>query len=887
MYIHGHFYNEQSERIEVHIVTHNDRTQELEIGAAGSGISWTDDPVEIESQVSDTFDVLLKHQATVRLLVKNFIPDFFCASCRDAVINIYREGECLFAGFIEPQTYSQPYNEEEDEIELSCLDVLTALQYTKYRNVGSLGVLYSIVKSEAKQRSFYEIITGILDGITDTIDIVGGQPIRYLYDGSKAINESENRYTIFKQLAISELLFLGAEENDVWQQDGVLEEILRYLNLHIVQEGFVFYIFSWESVKTANPQVWRNIINGQTITTAFKTIAINNGNVADCGTTISVGEVYNQLLLTCKTERIENVIESPLDADLLKSPFFYWQKYCTEFSADGEGKRASRAFKAMCKNQKTNYSEGRITDWFVQVMANSRWKFPKNGNQAEDLTTLFGTGTNQQALPNWLGANPGAAILSIGSVETNTAKNDNRPLAKINMSKYLVVSVNGNGKDGEKDCYPGVADIKANIPYAVYTGNRAGGNFSPADDDTINYIVISGKIVLNPLMDMTGPYKFLHNTENWNSISFILQYKTVPSRDNKDGRYYTRKYWKASSPRETAQWDESTDYGLVPFTGKGPELYEFEYSAVGDGTDTVSKISVLACMLIIGDKCVVESGTQWQVTDFVWKTYKTREQCGSDDEYYQQCFYIGFDPKIGDKLVGTEFDIQNNIDYTMGIEAEGIAIPVRKGDKINGQVKFMILGPVNAVWDKITRRHPTFFRHTKWSKESIPLLAHVSNIMVKQFEVKIYSNNGLINNMDDNDIIYMSDTREEFINKKDDIEFKINSALTAEERKDLGVVNSVNLSTPLNIATKEGIIRIYDYVKKEQAKPEQLYVDSYYREYHAPRVLMRQKLIDKGGIVNQFYHYAHPALNKVFFVQGISRNLTEGCADLTIKEIDK
>ena len=576
MYIHGHFYNEQSERIEVHIVTHNDRTQELEIGAAGSGISWTDDPVEIESQVSDTFDVLLKHQATVRLLVKNFIPDFFCASCRDAVINIYRDGECLFAGFIEPQTYSQPYNEEEDEIELSCLDVLTALQYTKYRNVGSLGVLYSIVKSEAKQRSFYEIITGILDGITDTIDIVGGQPIRYLYDGSKAINESENRYTIFKQLAISELLFLGAEENDVWQQDGVLEEILRYLNLHIVQEGFVFYIFSWESVKTANPQVWRNIINGQTITTAFKTIAINNGNVADCGTTISVGEVYNQLLLTCKTERIENVIESPLDADLLKSPFFYWQKYCTEFSADGEGKRASRAFKAMCKNQETNYSEGRITDWFVQVMANSRWKFPKNGNQAEDLTTLFGTGTNQQALPNWLGANPGAAILSIGSVETNTAKNDNRPLAKINMSKYLVVSVNGNGKDGEKDCYPGVADIKANIPYAVYTGNRAGGNFSPSDDDTINYIVISGKIVLNPLMDMTGSYKFLHNTENWNSISFILQYKTVPSRDNKDGRYYTRKYWKASSPRETAQWDESTDYGLVPFTGKGPELYEFE-----------------------------------------------------------------------------------------------------------------------------------------------------------------------------------------------------------------------------------------------------------------------------------------------------------------------
>ena len=58
MYIHGHFYNEKNERIEVHIVTRNDRTKELEIGVEDNGINWTDDPVEIESQVSDTFDVL-------------------------------------------------------------------------------------------------------------------------------------------------------------------------------------------------------------------------------------------------------------------------------------------------------------------------------------------------------------------------------------------------------------------------------------------------------------------------------------------------------------------------------------------------------------------------------------------------------------------------------------------------------------------------------------------------------------------------------------------------------------------------------------------------------------------------------------------------------------
>ena len=52
MYIYGHFYNEHNERIEVHILTLGDRTTEVEIGAEGSDLDWTDDPVDITSEVS-------------------------------------------------------------------------------------------------------------------------------------------------------------------------------------------------------------------------------------------------------------------------------------------------------------------------------------------------------------------------------------------------------------------------------------------------------------------------------------------------------------------------------------------------------------------------------------------------------------------------------------------------------------------------------------------------------------------------------------------------------------------------------------------------------------------------------------------------------------------
>lgn len=893
MYLHGHFYNQREERIEVHILTGGDRTKETVIGEKNGELSFTDDPVELTSQVNDTFDHLLCQQATVRLLARNFVPDFFCASCRDAVVNIYREGECLFAGFIEPQSYSQGYNEEFDEIELSCIDALTALQYAKYRDVGSLGVLYNVVKAEAEQRTFLAMLKEILGGVTAELDIVGGNAMRYLYDGSKAVDDlAGNRYSIFGQLTVSELLFLGDEEDDVWQQDEVLEEILKYLNLHIVQDGFTFYLFSWESVKGDERIYWRDLLTGASVTTARQTTDIVTGLVTDTDTTISVGEVYNKIMLTAKVESMESVIESPLDNDLLKSPFSNKQKYMTEYSSDGEGSKAINAFDAMTHGQEISYSGGCVTDWYVQMMNNSQWLFPKSGG-ANLMEEYCSEGRNQHILPNWLAKNQGAAIIALGKVEKKTDGKDNSPTSKVEMTNYLMVSVNGNCDDKEATTYPNTNSLKAGIPRAVYNGSMTGGVFSPTDEGTTNYIVLSGKLVLNPVMALTDTYKAIYNYDGgkWgNLFTGIGKWSgvTVPSRNNGDGRYYTQQWWKAALPNETVAWDMETAHGFVPFTDTGPQLYEFKYSAIGDGSDHISKVGVLACMLIIGDKCVVEKGTEGQVTDFEWRKYKTLEECSNEDEYYQQCFTIGFDPKIGDKIVGTKFDLQNNVNYELGIDAEGIAIPIKKADKVSGRVKFMILGPVNALWDVVTRRHKTWFRHTKWNSTTIPLLAHVSSIMVEQFEVKIYSDNGLVNNTGDNDLVYMSDTKESFVNVKDDIEMKINSALTAAECQALDVTDSVKMSTPLNTLTGEGLLAVYDYSRGMSAKPEQLYVDYYYKEWHAPRVVMTQKLTDTdGGIVSLFAHYRHPMMDKTFFVQGISRNLEEGYAEMTLKEIEQ
>lgn len=908
MYIYGSFINEKGSLVSVHIVTGNDTTVSREIGTEEAGIWFTDDPVEITSEVNDTFDTMLRHSATIRLQARGFEGALFCTSCQDAVVNIYRDDECLFAGFVEPMSWSQPYAEVFDEVELNCIDVLTALQYSKYKNIGTAGVLYQAVKNAAAQRSFYDILTEILDGLTTNLDIVGGQDLRYVFDGSVSINnDSINHYTVLRQLLISELLFLGEDENDVWQQDEVAEEMLKFLNLHVVQQGFTFYLFSWSTLKSGGAISWRNIKNGQIAGTSFSNVSITQAIAADTDTNLSICETYNQLALTCEVEEMESVIENPLDSSQLTSPYTSKQQYCTEYAADGEGERAYDAFWAMLTGESTDYEEGKVTDWYIRVMRHPQWSFPVSGDTSMDLVDIYcQNNANQQALLNWLGSNIGAAIISTGSVSTNTVNKDNSPVSKVDMTNYLVVSVNGynshykwdnpDASAVQRTGVPTEATLQTSIPVAIYTGAVSGGNYSPSDEGTTNYIVISGSLVLNPRAGVTRCYGELMALDREDRHRSIW-HDTTYSRNNDDGRYNTRRYYKADTPKAQVETDSATEAfvasmpsgtspGLELYSGDDRQRFEFKYSAIGEREDHISKVGVLACMLIIGDKCVVESGYQGQPSDFSWQTYKTMEECADVDEYYAQSFTIGFDPKIGDKIIGTEFDIQNNISYQMGIEVEGMAIPIHSADKVNGQVRFIVLGPVNATWAETTRRHPTFFRHTEWNSTTYPLLPFVSNILIKNFEMKVYSDNGLNESLSDNDIVYLSDTVEQFVNKKDDLRMKIHSALTSEECATLGVKNVVAMSVPVNTVTENGVLSLYDRSTDEQAKAEKIYVDSYYKEYHAPRIIMEQRLEDEGGTVSMFNHYTHPALGKEMYVMGVSRNLMDGTAGLKLKEIE-
>ena len=901
----GDFYNNQEDKITVIIITNGDYSQRVEIGNEENGIFFTDDPVDITSQVNDTFDHILYYQASVRLLCENFVPDFFCSSCRDAVVNILRNDESIFVGYIKPQAFSQGYNENYDEVELICIDCLSALSYSNYRNVGAAGALYDVLKGKAAQRTFYDMIVEILNSVSNAANYWERGAFKIMYDGSKALSNGtgDEIYNIFQNISINELLFFGDEEDDMWTQEDVLNEILKYLNLHIVQEGTTFYIFSWESIRKNSCLNLYRIDEGTEKSIEIPTYRVGKDiEVADCDTKISIGETYNELLLTDNVTEVNDVIESPLDDDSLIAAGNF-QKYMTEYIAEGEGKTAYNSMYAMTTGRKeTDWQDASQVDWFCWPKAVTNWKFYgiENGSRIDMYEKYPADGTKQQDILNkGLTAGIGACVCAFGKIERKNGGNTSSLVTSVSMDNYLIISTMG------RSGYPSEKDILASCPVAEYTGNKSGGTFSPVDGDTINYIVISGKMVLNPVMDVTDIYGHMVLDAYWNHPATnpnSYWHETVPSRNNKDGRYYTRKYWDSEQWNQEPVYSKANEtessHSFYPYTGTGPQEHEYAYSAVGVATDTIKRVGLISCMLIIGDKCVVEcnkgdknavGGTskgEGDTDDFVWKKYKERSECASDDEYYAQSFTIGIDPELRDKIIGTEFEIRKNAPYTKGITAEGTAIPIRMSDHVSGSVQFKILGPVNAEWNEVTRRHPSFWRHTKWYQDSHLLLQEINSIMLKEFKIEVVSDNGKIGAVsDEKDIVYKSDTGESFVNRKDDLEFRFTTALTSKECKALGVNNAVKLSSPQNEATKNALADIYDRNQNLTDKPEKLYVDAYWQEWHEPRVVMTQNVIEPKKGLSFASIFSVPVIGKRFYVQGIDRNLTEGTAVVTMREL--
>lgn len=874
MYIHGDFRDVNNVLYSVHILSDNDKTKELIIGE--KGLLFSGSPISIETDIDDTFQTIIRRSATINLVTSDYIGDkLFANNSRNIKVNIYKEDLCIYAGFVEPNTFGQPFANGLEEFTINTTDALTTLQYYNYGDVTLK--TYLKAKKDAKVKTFKDMLDQMLGDILD-IDIVNGTGGVIYYDLSKGITKGKES-TIFNDCSMSELYLLGDEADDVWTNEDVLEQMLQYLNLHIIQDGLDYYIFDWNSIKNRRTN-WQNM--------TLRAVTLQNPSVIEMtsemhssnDTNLSVADVYNQVSVKCKLEDQEDVIKSPMDSDSLSSLYNGKQKYMTEYISEGEGRSANNAFFDMIHDRATTYDGCRTVDWYLQAMYNRNWNFITPNGDITDLCE-FGNNMyiNQWKLPKYLKDNQLIpSLFRMGSVEKKPNITDNSPTSKIDMSSYLFISINGNGDDTETNHSPSDQTLQNRSGMIEYIGNSSGGVFSPTDDVTTNYLVFSGKLCLMPIQKETDKFSTLLNYDRGS-----YWHKTVPSDNNGDGRYYTRKWYNQTRPS-----DEATSYikgalSLHPWTkDKANHELQYNYTSNGDSTDKFSKLPVLECELIIGNKRLIETNIDiYGNSTFKWVEIG-KEPIIEGDKI--TTFSLGINPKIGDKIIGDEFSIQNNISYTMNLETEGTAIPITKDDALSGAVVFRILGPINLTWNDITKRHKTWFRHTKWYNNTKFVLSHLENIIIKDFECKVYSDQAGNDSDEDNDLIYMSNETDKFVNKKDDTEFKFITQLSSAECIQKGIKNSINLNAVINTNTRTPLESIYNATTNETAKPEEHYINQYYLAYSKPKLIMETDLHDTDDIsIQNIFH--SKVLKRNFFVQSINRDLKEASVHIKLKEV--
>lgn len=241
--------------ITLYIQTDRNSDTVVEIGEDGGDIFFEKEPINIEMDVDNTFDVMFIKSCEINLITKKYLGDtLFTGDSRAVIVNVWKGTQCVFAGFVEPNIYTQPFDHYYDSLTLNATDALGTLQYFNYGNLNDVES-YNRRKNKYGEVTFSQVLNDILRSIP-TLNLQSGAINNIYYDGSIRLPEYESQIDIFSNIKIGEMVFLGEEFDDICTEDEAIESMFKFLDLKIRQEGCNLYIYSLQSVRATRAINW-------------------------------------------------------------------------------------------------------------------------------------------------------------------------------------------------------------------------------------------------------------------------------------------------------------------------------------------------------------------------------------------------------------------------------------------------------------------------------------------------------------------------------------------------------------------------------------------------------------------------------------------------------
>ena len=830
-------------------------------------------PITIQSDTSDTFEHVYIRSATVTLVSNYDIREYVVAdNYMDIPIIIKRTYANLadkinidnwltvFNGFVNPMSFNQPFALKWNEFELECTDQLGVLEYKKFPK--------------------------LLMDAQGNIDTSYNTPKYFIFKVLRVCKFSVNyniQYDHTQDTKINPAIFIGDSEDDWMTCKDVLEEIGKIYGCYFWQDGGICYV--------------RNIL----LYNLNSPYQITKDDYMSDDANISVDTAYNLVKCEVDISSIDSNFINPFDKDAITPTTKWPERILTEFIANGPDIRTLDRFKKMLEStsetkdwstyRDASYKQCEIYDHYAQIMKNDQFEFSAydetgqltRPSYLDDISVGGGGGnseTNAISTLNWLKKHPGrGAFIGYGTTG-NVIDQTNSSSININdMKTALVIQIGGECSDTDIERTRIETQIKDNIPICTYKVNSS-VNLTPNDPSTVNYLLVNGSIILNPVQEKTGirwtnSYNNIYS-KSQNTVQECLNlWKEYPdiysyARDSSKsllGRYITIN-GNNQAYYQNVTWNNTEDEANYPFNQNiltneksqfQPQLkasteqfkWQGSYYEKGDPSaiDDLYYVPILTCELKIGDKYLCEDMVKMKEYNLRSLNPKTIQEiykwCTADEANelgLATYFTICIDPNIGDYIIGKEYKIKQTTNISFGLDKNGFAIPIPYSAALNGNVSLRILGPVNASWDDVGYgKSGWWFWKKWWTKHKYkPLLSYIENIIITDLSFELVSDNQRKEQLnDDNDLVYCSATSSTYVDEKS-FSCKFCTSLTTQEAIDLGIDYNLNNSSIVDVNGNPWYGMTYESV--DNVKLEEARVSEQYAIWNKPRNIFEATL---------------------------------------------
>lgn len=818
-----------------------------------SQICWTSNPITINVEDGDIDECLISKKCTINLYTKIDIYDNIFAvrpwDVQVTVINETRSNKILFKGYVIPMSYNMDYSQKWNEINIECTDYIGTLQNTQYLNKDwTTAVVASGIKS------FKSILLNIFNGYDVYFTYYDGH-FNYIYNNLKK--------------KCNDFVLCGEKEEDQKNCDYAANTILTYLGLKAIQNEDKIILFDPNHFTNTDVRVYdlRNDVTVQYPIVGNDYIKYHDGYV-NGQYDITIEPPITKLKVEVEREKVDSVLP-----DLFKDSTYMYPNagrllYLREFATN-----SADSLLTLLSHRDDEWPLNSIRDddawtrrWYMQLLQNKDFVFyQKNGDvshPSSQTRTLFKplNGTDRQA-----------PVMIEFTVEDKVKKGADTTPPSFSTYETICIPINGNGSDDESDRYPKYDDLQTTNGCMIKYENLADVNYSPVDEDTTNWLIFDGKMGYSPREQTT----FINYRENDGQDNRTDRYETTFSQIINSGRsriinmngFGNNKYSnftdistlfggtiktedRAKYYAQLTFLDDGTEMQtrrpIFPFienADKQQKMYQYNYSQAGTDADKIAKFSTLYCSLQIGDKYLSETFEE-DVNGVMQSVYEWTTTPSN--------FTLGFDPKIGDYIIGSMFDMQNNVTIDNNIKTKGMAVPIHKSDNLHGAMTFKVIAPVDAQWDEVTKKTKRFLGFptgTKWKTTSHYILSHCSALWINKLSLSIESTQSTKKNP--KDLVYVSDNNLNYVKNEKSVSFELCTGLTSQEADLLNVENDIYTNIVYdendNICTS-----ILDY-DEQSKKAEEIFIQKWYDELSVIRKTYKFTIQDEATNLQRNY----------------------------------